>query len=423
MAFNRRKALLALAVLFFVLGGAIIGSGCGSDSENARPKKKKGDGPQQVEVEDARKGDIARTLKVTGEVVATNTVVIAATKEGPVSYCPWREGDRVEAGEKLVEIDRQVHRAEVRQAESALEVARAKLADLEAGPRSEEIDQARTNVRRWEATLEEARTAYERQQQLQTKDFTSEQSVDQAREKMEVAKAELANAQERLRMLEAGPTSSEIAVQEANVEEAQAKLELARAHLEECLIEAPFDGTITQVHVRPGDLATPRSPLIEMFDHNSLVVRFSVAEAYAAAVHPDLTVEARLDAVPEETFRGEVLRVYPQLDASMRTRTVEAKLEESERLMPHQFARITLEFESATDAVIVPAEALHEKQDDKRVAFVAEDGKASRRTVQTGIEQDQRVQITKGIKADERVVVTGGEGLKDGDRVSVIGNR
>ncbi|MBS3763797.1 MAG: efflux RND transporter periplasmic adaptor subunit, partial [Planctomycetes bacterium] len=275
-------------------------------------------------------------------------------------------------------------------------------------------------VRRWKATLEEARTAYERQKKLQAKDFTSEQSVDQAREKMEVAKAELANAQERLHMLEAGPTRTEIAVQEANVKEAEAKLDLARAHLEECVIKAPFEGIITRVHVREGDLATPRSPLIEMYDPDSLVVRFSVPEAYAAEVHPGLTVEVQLDAVPEDAFRGEVVRVFPQLDASMRTRTVEAKLEESERLMPHQFARITLELGSATGAVIVPAEALRETPGGKLVAFVVKDGKAVRRMVQTGIEQEQRVQITKGIKAGERVVVTGGK-LKDGDRLSVIG--
>ncbi|MFP4029859.1 MAG: efflux RND transporter periplasmic adaptor subunit [Candidatus Brocadiia bacterium] len=420
MKMNAEKVGLIFVVTLALIGGTVVWSGARGDSEEDKSQKKKGGGPQHVEVEVAREGDIARTLKVTGEVVATNTVVIAATKEGPISYCPWREGDQVEAGKKLVEIDRQVHRAEVRQAESALKVARAKLADLKAGPRPEEIDQARTNVRRWEATLEEARTAYERQQNLQAKEFTSEQSVDQAREKMEVAKAELANAKERLRMLEAGPTRTEIAVQEANVKEARAKLDLARAHLEECLITAPFDGTITQVHVRPGDLATPRSPLIELFDHNSLVVRFSVPEAYAGAVHPGLTVEARLDAVPEETFRGEVVRVFPQLDASMRTRTVEARLEESQPLMPHQFARITLEFESATGAVIVPAEALRETPGGSWTAFVVKNGKAVQRTVDVGIKQKQRVQILKGIKAGEQVVVTSGK-LKDGGRVSVIG--
>jgi RND family efflux transporter MFP subunit len=237
---------------------------------------------------------------------------------------------------------------------------------------------------------------------------------------MKVAGAELANAQEKLHMLKAGPTRTEIAVQEADVEETESKLELARAHLQECLIKAPFDGTVTQVHVRPGDLATPRSPLIEMCNPDSLVVRFSVPEAHAAAMAGGLDVEAQLDALPTETFQGKVARVYPRLDPSMRTRTVEAKLEGPGGLMPHQVARITVKLGSAEGATIVPAEALRETPDGKQVAFVVEDGTAVRRTVQIGIEQEQRVQILSGIQAGERVIVTGIEGLKDGASVRVV---
>ena len=423
MRFSAKKALPALLVVLAVIGGAIVWIGGNETPGKNEPQKKKpGGGPQQVEVEVARKGKIARTLKVTGEVVATNAVVIAATKEGPISYCPWREGDEVKKGDKLVEIDRPVHRAELQQAKAALEVARAKLADLKAGTRPEEIDQAKTNVQRWKATLEEAQTSYERQKELLAKDFTSQQAVDRAREKMEVARAELANAEEKLRMLKAGPTRTEIAVQEAAVEEANSKLELARAHLEECLIKAPFDGIVTQVHVRPGDLATPRSPLIEMFDPDSLVVRFSVPEAHAAAMVPGLTVEAQLDALPKEKFQGQVARVYPRLDPNMRTRTVEAKLEGSDRLMPYQFARIAVNLGSAEDATIVPAQALRETPDGRKVAYVVKDGKASRRIVEVGMEQGRRVQILSGIQAGERIIVTGSEGLKDGASVRVIGS-
>ncbi len=418
---STRKVIIAVVALS-AAAGAGLWFAAGGKPATAEPPTR---GPKKkvplVEVAPVETAPIARTLELTGEVVATDSVVIAATKEGPISYCPWREGDRVEKGEKLIEIDRQVHRAEVQQAKAALEVARAKLADLKAGARAEEIDRAKANVQRWKATLQEAQTSYERQKELLAKDFTSRQAVDRAREKMEVAEAELAAAQETLRMLKAGPTATEIAVQEAAVNEAAGRLALAEAHLAECVITAPFHGTVTQVHVRPGDLATPRSPLIEMFDPDSLVVRFSVPEAHASDVRPGLAVEAELDALPTETFQGKVVRLYPQLDPGMHTRTVEAKLEGSERLMPHQFARMTLKWGSAENALIVPAEALRETPGGGKVAFVVKDGKAVRRTVQAGIQQGQRVQILQGIEAGERVVVSGGEGLKDGASVRVIG--
>ncbi|MEF8942417.1 MAG: efflux RND transporter periplasmic adaptor subunit, partial [Desulfohalobiaceae bacterium] len=323
---SAQKAIIAAAVMLAIAGAFLFLSIAGDGSGNNGSQGKKRGGPQNVEVQAAQEGEMARTLERTGEVVATESVVIAATKEGPIAYCPWREGDEVEAGEKLIEIDRQVYQAEAKQAKAKLKVARAKLADLKTGPRPEEIDQAEASVRKWRATLEEARTAYARQKRLQSKEYTSEQSLEQARERMEVARAELENAEEKLRMLQAGPTATEIAVQEANVEEAEAELELARAHLEECLLQAPFDGVIDKVHVRKGDLATPGSPLIEMFDPDSLVVRFSVPEAHAAAMRPGLPVEARLDALPGRTLRGEISRVYPSLDDDLHTRTVEAEL-------------------------------------------------------------------------------------------------
>ncbi|MFO7897570.1 MAG: efflux RND transporter periplasmic adaptor subunit [Planctomycetota bacterium] len=354
---NRKRILLVGAVLVVAAGAGAVWYGLRGQAAQPlvpdSPKKRK---PLQVEVQPVQTGHIVRRLELSGEVVATDSVVIAATKEGPIAYCPWREGDTVEKGQKLVEIDREVHRAEVRQAEAALAVARARLADLKAGARPEEIQKAEANIRRWKATLEEARETYRRQADLIKKDFTSEQSVDQARERVEVAEAELAAARENIRMLKAGPTETEIAVQESAVEEAAARLRLAEAHLSECVMTAPFDGVITAVHVRPGDLATPRSPLLEMYEPDSLVIRFAVPEAQASAARPGLRLEATLDALNGRAFDAEITRVYPQLDEAMRTRTVEAKLTEPAEIVPHMFARLKLELLRADDAVLVPAE-------------------------------------------------------------------
>lgn len=376
-----------------------------------------------VKVEKARRGEIARTLEATGDVVAINTVAVKAAKEGPIAFCPWRAGDEVAAGQKLVEIDRPVQRAEAEAARAALEVARAKLADLKAGARPEEIARAEANVKKWQATLDEAARDYRRKSALLDQNSVPQQAVDQARERVKVAEAELAAAQAALRMLRAGPTTTGIAVQEAAVAEEAAKLDLARAHLAECVIAAPFDAVVTRVHVRPGDLAAPRETLIEIFDPDSLVVRFSVAERYAVALRPGLPVEARLDAIPGKTFRGRVDRVYPQLDPAMRTRTVEAAFENPAHLMPHQFARLTVELKTVREAVIVPAAAILESPDGSSVAFVIEAGKAVRRIVQVGIEQGRRVQVLQGIEAGEQVVVVGNENLKDGAPVRVAGVR
>lgn len=375
--------------------------------------------PLRVVVVEAETRDLTRDLQITGEVVATRSVVVAATKEGPVSYCPWREGDRVRAGEKLVEIERDVHQAEARTARAALAVARARLADLRAGARPEEIARAEAVVQKWQATLDEARKAYDRQTQLAEQDFTSRQSVDQASERVSVATAELAAAEQNLRILKAGPTATEIAVQEAAVEEAAARLALAEAHLAECVVSAPFDAVVTAVHVRAGDLAVPRTPLVEMYAPDSLVLRFSVPERFSAGLRQGMKLEALLDAFPRQIFPGEVVRVYPALEADMRTRTAEANLQTEAALMPHQFARLTLHLDTVENAVTVPADAILETPEGTRIVFVVAEDKAVRREVEVGLEQDRMVQVTRGLSPGEKVVVTGNEMLRNGAPVRI----
>ena len=410
---NKRTAVIAVLIVCATAGVAIWRA-AGGQARAASPEQGQQKKPPLVEVAPVRRTSIARTLELTGEVVATDSVVIAATKDGPIAYCPWREGDEVHAGERLVEINREVHRAEVQAAQAALAVAKARLDDLRAGARPEEIQKAEADVRRRQASREEARKGYERQAELIQQDFTSQQSVDQACERMDVAEAELAAAQETLRMLKAGPTATELAVQAAAVQEAAARLELAQAHLAECVITAPFDGTITKVHVRPGDLASAKAPLVEMFAQSSLVIRFAVPEAQAAAVREDTRLTVVLDAHAGHPLSARLVRVYPELDRRMRTRTVEAEVVDPPGLLPGMFGRVTLPVETADDAIVVPGEAVVVAPNGRRIVFVAEEGRAVQRRVTVGIEAEGLVQVLDGVEVGEKVIVAGQGNLKDG---------
>ncbi len=415
---NKRNLLILIVVVVAAIAiwyGMSSRLSQPSDSEAKQPK------PLPVEVQKVSYGDISNTLELSGEVVATESAVIAATKEGPITNCPRREGDIVQAGEKLVEIDRAIYRADVQMSEASLAVAQAKLADLEAGARPEEIDRAEANVHRWEATLEEARKNHERETELLARKFTSQQSVDQARERMVVAEAELSAARETLMILKVGPTLPEIEIQSSMVKEASAKLELAKSHLAECVITAPFDGIITKVHVRYGDLASAKAPLIEMYAPESLVLRFAIPEAYVAAVKPGLKLKASFDAIPGKVFTAEVELVYPQLDEVMRTRTIEARLTESAELLPNMFTRLTLELQKAENALLLPANAVLTNPKGMSVVFVVEEGKAHQREVKLGIRHENDVQIISGIELGDQVIVSGHAKLRDGQAIKIIG--
>lgn len=413
---NSATARRTATLVAIICGLCLAGCGRKEGGEDARSKRN----TPAVNVEAVRKEPISRQIRLTGETVAVEAVVIAAMVEGPISYCPWREGDRIEqAGQKLIEISREVYAAEVKAAEAALEVAQAKLDDLRAGTRPEEIAKAEEAVRQLEESAAFTKSDFDRITKLVESGSIPRETLDKARVDYVGERAKLRAAQRQLEMLEAGYTKTVIAMQEAVVKEASAKLDLARARFSECTIVAPFAGTITRVHVRPGDMAAVRAPLLELADLASLVIRVAVPEAYTSAVREGLTAQVSLDSLPGRMFAGKVIRIYPELDRRMRTRTIEVTLSEPAALLPGMFARLQLILEAVDDAVTVSKEAISVTPAGVRMAHVVIDGKVVMRKVQTGIEQSGRLQVLAGLQPGERVVVAGQEKLKDGMEVRV----
>lgn len=406
------KDLISLAA---VAGLSFGLAGCGSSDEEMKKSKP----AVRVDVVPARVERIEEMLLTTGDVVATNTVVLESTVEGPISFCPWREGDSVTKDEKVIEVERPLYRQELAAAEAVLAVAEAKLADLLSGARPEEIAQARESVRHFEDCTEFAQADLERIRSLVKSGSLPAETVEKARVDYTKCHTQLESAKERLAMLEAGPTKTEIGVARAAVAEAAARRDLAQAKLDECTLFAPFSGIVTEVYVRPGDLATPRQALVKMMEESSLVVRAGLPENCITDVKKGAKAEVALDAYPQKTFEAVIERVYPRLEQSSRTRLVEFRITDPVKLLPRMFARISVCGRVEEQAVVIPTRAIVATPRGDKVAFVVKDGKAVRRQVEVGIEDDERVQIVAGIEPGDQVVVAGNLNLKNGAVVTL----
>ncbi len=411
---NQIPALIpAVAALLVLYGGC-----SGTSSENVPAVEPAS--AVLVRTAPVQRGDIARTIEVTGEVVAADKVTISSSVQGIITFFPWREGDSIaRSGAQLVLIDREAYRAEVRAAESALLVARARLDDLRAGSRPEEIAQAKETVRRLEESVRFAKADRERIVSLVEMGALAPELREKADVTLTDQTAQLESARQRLQMLESGPTRTQLAVQEALVQEAESRLQIARTRLEECTIVAPFAGTVSKAYVRPGDMASAGTPLMELFDPSSLVLRFAVPERVAATVRDSMAVSFRLDAAPERDIRGRVIRVYPELDPRMRTRALEAVPDEPADLMPGMFARVHLALEHSSDVALVPTTAVVGLGEGRAAVFLVNDGKAKRRPVVLGIESEGRVEVIEGLRPGENIVVGGAGKLKEGILVTV----
>ncbi len=395
----------------------LLMEGCGGVVNDTKPQKK----APLVITETIQVSDIVRPLDLTAEIVPVEAILINSMVEGPIGFCPWREGDRVEDGDKLIEINREIYRAEVKAAEAALAVSQAKLADMREGTRPEEIEKARQSVREAEQSAVFEKGDFESIAQLVNSGALPGEDLEKSRVKLTAAEAKLATARQHLEMLETGFTQTAIAVQQAEVNEDSAKLGLAKARLNEGIITAPFAGTITKVYGHQGDMAAMKTPLLEMADLDNLVVRCAVPEFHSSSVRKGMKAEVRLDALPGKILSAEVVRIFPELDSRMRTRTIELEIREEVDLAPGMFGRIRLILESISNAITVPVQSVIVSPAGDPIAFVVIDGKAAQRKVQTGIEEGGRVQILSGLKLGEKVIVSGQEKLKDGVEIRLPG--
>lgn len=300
---------------------------------------------------------ISKTLAITGTVTPTRTARIASPAEGPVETCKSRNC-LVREGDQ------------VKQDQILLRIGRNK---------------------------------------------TAEAQVTAARQALQEQELELQRLE---KLVQAG------AIPGAELDAARSKHENARAQFtksvesnEDFLVAAPWSGVVAKVNVAEGDYVAPRAALIEIFDPQTLVVQFAVPEARSTEVREGMAVRVQLDAHPGKSFRGTISRVYPQLDAKLRTRTVEATLSDKVELIPGMFARIEVLLAEIADTVTVPVEAVSVTPKGEKVVFVLQDGKAHSQKVQTGVEDGGRVQLVAGIQPGAQVVVKGNENLKDGAEV------
>ncbi len=208
---------------------------------------------------------------------------------------------------------------------------------------------------------------------------------------------------------------------QVRVSEARARLARASERLGDYRIRAPWAGVVGRVHAVAGDFVAARAPLVEIFDPDSLVLRFGVPEDRAADVAVGQRVRTRLDAFGDRRFSGTVTRLYPEIDRGSHTRTVEAELDTAAALVPGMFARLQLRLATVEDALAVPREALLHPGGAPVVVVISADRKAERRRVRTGIDDGDRVQIRSGLQAGERVAVAGHGRLRDGMRVRLAG--
>ncbi|MEJ2519724.1 MAG: efflux RND transporter periplasmic adaptor subunit, partial [Desulfuromonadales bacterium] len=187
----------------------------------------------------------------------------------------------------------------------------------------------------------------------------------------------------------------------------QANLRLAEAQLAKTVIQAPFSGLLGLRRVSIGEYLQPGETIATLDDIDPIKVDFRIPEVFAHQLRVGQKIRLQVDAVPDQTFVGEVYAIDPQVDVNGRSILLRAKVAQDKGpLRPGMFARVALVLEERPKALMIPEEAIIPGADRQQV-FKVVDGKVVAAVVETGLRTKGKIEITSGLAPGDTIITAG----------------
>ena len=252
-------------------------------------------------------------LSLSGNVEVTE--VNAAFKyPGTIAELPAKEGQQVKKGDRLAVLESAEIEPQVMQSKAYLDEAKAKLEELRAGARPQEIQQARANVGYAEAELSKARKDFERAEHLFKDGAMSAQNMDAARKAYDSAASQHQKALEALSLTKEGPRKEQIAVAEQRVKQAESGLEIVEERLKDTVLNAPVSGVILRKNVEAGDTIATGVPVCTIGDLENPWVKVYVKEDKLGLVKLGQKAEIKVDSYPGRVYEGIVTYISSEAE-------------------------------------------------------------------------------------------------------------
>ncbi len=224
-------------------------------------------------------------------------------------------------------------------------------------------------------------------------------------------KLALQRAQDQLSVTTAPPTQADLNLAQGQVLSAQGQVDAAQAVLNNAIIIAPANGTITQVDIKVGELATPSKEAIILQNVGSLHAEADVSEANIATLQVGQPIDYTFDALgPDQHFTGKVLTINPAstVISGVVDYLVKGSLDNIPNLKPGMTANMTILVAQKNDVLAVPSTAVINKN-NKQYVRVIDNAKSKTYhevQVQTGLQADGGlVEITSGLSNGQEIII------------------
>lgn len=396
---SRRISLLLVMIMI-----ASLVAGCqGSEVEEAAVESF-----TAVVVQAAELGDIENSVVINGRVAASQEVSVMPKAMGTVASLNVELGDQVQEGDTLFVIEQTDMNLSVSQAANGVDIARKSVAQAENG-----LNTARINYELNKDKIENAQLNLERARQLYEEGAVSKSQLEQA---------ELSASQLNLDALQAQVNQAQISYQQAQdqLQQAQISYQQAQSGLSNTVVLSPMTGLVSALNVKEGQIAASGQPAVTIVNMDTVYIRINVVENVVNSLQEGQEVQLSVPAAYEGYVDSVIDYVSPSADPMSRLYEVRVYVDNDQYgIRSGMTGSVKLNLEKEEGVVIVPSDAVIDKE-GSQVVFVVQEDKAIEKVVETGLDTGELVQIVSGLSEGEMVIIEGQQYVSDGVTVKVV---
>lgn len=429
-----RKKAAFLFQVYICLVFSVLLSSCagkkedGNSSADTSTRASLSTPPPQVVAITVAKQSVPLYKDWVGQTDANQTVNIRARVDGILEKASFKEGDFVNKGQVLFQIERDTYEAALEAARAQLEKAQAQLMQAR---QQVELKEQKALLAKYESALTLADQNLTRTRNLFQQGALSQHDLDQAVDDQQQAKAQVDS--QRAKVADTGLNKiSSIDTQKANVDAAKAAVKQAQLNLDYTTIRSPLRGIIGRIEVYPGNLVSKadNTTLATISEVDPIKVVFNVSESEYLKVAKQYAATGKAQDNPLElhladntvySMKGHFRWVDRAVDSKTGTISIEAVFPNPQAILrPGEFARVGSKVDTLTDALVIPDKCIQDLQGSKVVYVVGPDSKVELKTVTLGPNVNGNVVVESGLEAGQKVILEGQQKARPGDLVVLV---
>ena len=197
----------------------------------------------------------------------------------------------------------------------------------------------------------------------------------------------------------------------------KATYDLKRLNYDYSNIRATISGVVSSRDIKAGQNLAVGQVAFRITETKELIAYLQIPQSELAKFSAGHSATLNVASMPDADFAATIVRISPTIDSRNGTFRATASIDNADgNLAPGMFGRFTIAYEKHVNALVIPANALLD-EDDETTVYVVQDDEVVRRSVEVGIEENGRVEILGGLLDNDQIVVVGHSGLRDGSKV------